>query len=285
MVNRKIIGAAVTLFAAASVLQGPGFASAARILGVFPHFGYSHHMVFLPYLRGLADRGHDMHVISNFASSHPRITDIDIRGTMPMHNENKTITSSSSTLRLATTVSTVLSLYALAKSTEGMFGAPAVQRLLSDENAAFDLVVAEHFNSEVPLGFAAKYRVPFVLLSSCPLMPWTVPLIGQSHHAAYRPSVLAGYSERMSLGQRLVNVLSAYVSVAFFHTLHRPWSQNAVKRHLDVDVSLGEFASNASMVFVNTHWTVHGVAPALPSVVEIGGIHVEPTKRLPTVSI
>ncbi|VVC33782.1 UDP-glucuronosyl/UDP-glucosyltransferase [Cinara cedri] len=271
---------AITLFTVAA-LAAHDRASAARILGVFPHHGYSHHMVFLPYLRTLADRGHDVHVISNFGSSHPKITDIGVEGSMPMSNNAVPFPESDTAFGFSSMWRDMDILYNLAKSTESMFGVPAVKRLLDDPDAAFDLVIAEHFNSELPLGFAAKYRAPFVLLSSCPLIPWSMDLFGQPQQTAYRPSVFSGLSERMDFVQRLINTLISHVSIVMFRTTNRPWSQHVIKKHLGVDISLDEFASNASLILVNTHWSINGVSPTVPAVLEVGGMHMKPPADLP----
>lgn len=261
-------------------------AMAARILGVFPHHGYSHHMMFLPYLSELANRGHDVYVISNFQSSHPNITDINVNGSMPMYNNNVTFPNPESwTFGIFGMLMDMYELYGLAKTTEGLFHAPAVRQLIDDRSATFDLIVAEHFNSELPIGFAAKYRTPFVLLSSCPLLPWTKLVVGQPLQTAYKPATLSGLSENMNLAQRLANTFNVYASVAIFQKFNRPWSQRMIKKHLGLDVSLDQFASNASLVLVNTHWTIHGASPNVPVVLEIGGIHIKPAKRLPVVSI
>lgn len=42
-----------------------------RILGVFPHFGISHFYVFHPIMRGLAESGHNVSVISYFPDKNP----------------------------------------------------------------------------------------------------------------------------------------------------------------------------------------------------------------------
>lgn len=258
--------------------------TAARILCVFPHYGYSHHIMFLPYIRTLADRGHDVYVISNFESKHPKITDISVAGSMPIDNNNITIPESR-WYGIFSMMTDVLHLYDMAQTTEGIFAMPAIKQLLEDRNVTFDLIIAEHFNSELPLGFAAKYHAPFLLLSSCPLLSWTMSLVGQPQQTAYRPSTFSGLSGKMDLMQRLSNTLIAYTSNVLFRTLHRPWTQRMLKKHLDVDVSLDEFALNASLVLVNTHWTINGVSPTVPSVLEIGGIHMKQPKKLAEVSI
>jgi len=259
---------------------------AARVLGVFPHHGYSHHLVFLPYLRALADRGHNVHVISNFESSHPNIININIKGFVPMKNNNVTFPAPDSwSFGISNLWLNMMELYNMAKSTEGLFSVPAVRRMINDRSVAFDLIIFEHFNSELPLGFVARYRAPFVLLSSCPLLPWTMPVVGQPPQMAYRPSTFSGLSKSMNLAQRLANIINTYVSATVFQAANRYWSQQMIKKHFDLDMSLEEFASNASLVLVNTHWTINGAFPIVPAVLEIGGIHIHSAKRLPTVSI
>uniref|UniRef100_A0A2S2QKD4 UDP-glucuronosyltransferase 2B2 n=2 Tax=Sipha flava TaxID=143950 RepID=A0A2S2QKD4_9HEMI len=261
------------------LLTAAGRASAARVLGVFPHHGYSHHSVFLPYLRALADRGHNVLVISHFDSSHTGIMDISVKGSAPM--DNNITFPDSTTFGFFATWRDVFVMYNMAKITEGIFEVPAVRQLLDEPDAGFDLVVAEHFNSDLSLGFAAKYRAPLVLLSSCPLMPWTSSLVGQPQLTAHRPFVFSGLSPRMDLAQRLANTLMAHVSDAVFQLVHRSWSKRVVKKHLGVDLSVDEFASNVSLVLVNTHWSINGASATVPSVLEVGGMHMKPSKPLP----
>lgn len=41
-----------------------------RVLGLFPHPGLSHFHFFHPIMRGLADAGHDVTVVSHFPDKH-----------------------------------------------------------------------------------------------------------------------------------------------------------------------------------------------------------------------
>ncbi|XP_025424462.1 UDP-glucuronosyltransferase 2B2-like isoform X3 [Sipha flava] len=85
----------------------------------------------------------------------------------------------------------------------------------------------------------------------------------------------------MDLAQRLANTLMAHVSDAVFQLVHRSWSKRVVKKHLGVDLSVDEFASNVSLVLVNTHWSINGASATVPSVLEVGGMHMKPSKPLP----
>jgi len=201
-----------------------------------------------------------------------------------MSNNNVTFPNTAGYFGIVGALKDLSTLSYLAKTTEGLFDVPAVRNLLDDRTASFDLVIAEHFNSELPLGFAAQYRAPFVLLSSCPLTPWTMSLVGQPQHIAYKPSVFSGLSEHMDLGQRLINAAVSIVSTAVFGLINRPWSQRTLKKRLGLDVSLDELASNVSLVLVNTHWSLNGVSPIVAAVKETGGMHIMPPKQLPIVS-
>lgn len=46
-------------------------ANGLRVLGLFPHPGNSHFDFFRPILRGLAETGHSITVISHFPEKHP----------------------------------------------------------------------------------------------------------------------------------------------------------------------------------------------------------------------
>ncbi|XP_050427538.1 UDP-glycosyltransferase UGT5-like [Adelges cooleyi] len=252
--------------------------TAARILGVFPHPGLSHHLVFLPYLKELASRGHRLHVISHFESSHADIVDMLIKGAK--FNNNFTAPDTS-TFSLKGKWEEVFVLHEFARGTENLFGVREVRELLNNGSVEFDLIITEHFNSELSLGFVAKFNVPFVLLSSCALLPWTESVIGQPHQISYRPSASSGLSQRMSYVERLNNALIAHGWDMVFHAIHRPWSRRVIKENLGLDVNLDLLATNASLVLANTHFSINGPSATVPQLVEVGGIHINPPKDLP----
>lgn len=55
-----------------------------KILGLFPHPAISHYQFFQPILRGLAEAGHDVTVISHFPDKSPPAHFKDI----PLHADN-----------------------------------------------------------------------------------------------------------------------------------------------------------------------------------------------------
>lgn len=54
-----------------------------KILGIFPHPGYSHFAMFKPLLEGLSEKGHEVTVISHFPrkSKKENYHDVSLVGT------------------------------------------------------------------------------------------------------------------------------------------------------------------------------------------------------------
>lgn len=260
----------------------------ANILAVLPHHGYSHHAVFLPYIRELANRGHNVTVISNYPTEHPNIINISIRGSMPIYNNKHEIGSNvKSTGNIQNTVNIIWSFYTKGRINEGMFTVDEVKRLLNSDRSDnnYDLLITEHFNSELSLVFALKFNVPFILLSSCNLLPWNGQSVGQSLELAIRPSTLIDLPVKMNIYHKAVNTITSAMSLFGYTFLCRKRDEQIIKKRFNIDVSLGQLILNASLIMVNTHFAMFKPIPLVPPIVEIGGIHIQPIKPLPTVSL
>lgn len=47
---------------------------------------------------------------------------------------------------------------------------------------------------------------------------------------------------------------------------------------------LGDLAKTTSVMLVNTHYSLNGVRPNTPAVIEVGGLHIREPKKLDSVS-
>lgn len=257
----------------------------ANILGVFPHHGFSHHAVFLPYFQELANRGHNITIISNYPSEHPNITDISILGSMPILNNKFDIKKIVQPFNeIHKSINTIWSFYIRGEQNKGMLTVDGVTRLLSS-TTKFDLLIAEHFNNELSMVFALKFNVPFLLTSTCNLLPWSEHVIGQPRELAVKPLTLSNFAPKMNFYDRVVNMILSAVQLSGYLFLCRTRDEKIIKQTFNMDVSLAQHISNASLIFVNTHFSIFGSRSLVPAVVEVGGIHVIPNKQLPTVSV
>ncbi|PSN55495.1 hypothetical protein C0J52_02576 [Blattella germanica] len=186
---------------------------AAKILVIVPHFGKSHFVIFEPYLEELANRGHELLVLSYFArkQSIPNYKDIDLMGTF-IFNETVDVIS----LKERPTFRQITSNIRLgewgAQACENTLKHPPVQELLKSDQK-FDLLITETFNTDCFLAFAHKFKIPSIALSTCVFMPWSPDRIGNPDNPSYIPIEYSASSDRMDFVERLTNT--------FFYVVHK----------------------------------------------------------------
>lgn len=257
----------------------------ANILAVFPYQGLSHHMVYLPYIQELANQEHNITFISNYPIEHSNINNLSIRGSIPISNNKENISSfERSKNEIIHSINVIRMFNYPGKTYEAIFTVDSVMALLNSPYK-FDLLVTEHFNTELFIGFAFKFNIPFILLTSCNLLPWNQHAIGQPYSLATVPSTITSLPIKMNFYSRVMNTISHTVQLFGFKLLCRAKDEAIIKRNLDIEVSLDQIILNASLIMVNTHFTMFSSKPLVPAVVEIGGIHITPIKPLPIVSI
>lgn len=69
----------IVLFCAYQLLNLSPTINGLRVLGIFPHPGVSHFQFFQPIMRGLAEKGHNVTVISHFPEKNPPSNYKDLR--------------------------------------------------------------------------------------------------------------------------------------------------------------------------------------------------------------
>ena len=257
----------------------------ARILSVFAHIGKSHFDVFEPYLEQLALRGHEVVSISHFPRKQPlqNFRDIDLRGTFVINNTVDIID-----LNLLQDFGNVESLLMLSYwgelACEGTFQHPEVQKLLHSD-IKFDLLVTEMFNTDCFLSLAHKFKIPVITFSTCVFMPWHPDRIGEPDNPSYIPIQFVKSSCRMDFSERLLNTFwQVFHKIGSYYLMNIRAHKVASKYFDDSLPPLSELARNTSLVFSNNHFSVNGPRPHVPGVIEIGGIHIKPAKKLPKVS-
>lgn len=258
-----------------------------KILGVFPHHGWSHFMMFEPLMLELAGRGHQVTVISRFPqkTTVANYTDIDVR--------RETLTDLTGNLtfgwlnRIPTSLyADLLVLYTFFRETETILEQPEVRQILGDDASSFDLLITETFNSRLFYGFAYRVNVPMITMSSSILLPWSAYDVGNPYNPAYWPFPMGAVSHKgMSFVERLVNTVEMSISILAYELIFDTAAERIARKHFGLDVPpLTDLAKNSSVTFVNTHFTLNGPLPLQPNVVEVGGIAVKPSKPLPKVS-
>ncbi|KAJ4448256.1 hypothetical protein ANN_10270 [Periplaneta americana] len=256
------------------------FATCSRILAIFPYVGKSHHDVYIPYLKQLAARGHEVVVVSHFTqdSPFPNLIDISIKGSVNMPPVQGISFNMVDTVGPLENV--VMLRYLAQIHCESILPLPQVQQL---RNRTFDLIITELFNTDCFLGLVHGFNTPFIYFSSSNLLAWANERIGNPDNPSYIPNLATELSDRMNFVERLGNTFHTllFTWVLYPMLFNRPGRFTAEK-HLQASLPpLEDIAKRGSLILVNSHFTVNRPRPLVPAVIEVGGIHItKPPKNL-----
>lgn len=254
---------------------------ALNILGIFPYHGTSNFLVFQVYLRELANRGHNVTVISHFPDKNPPANyhDISLAGTIEILKDDVPVENS---YRSIIEIALILALTGK-ENCEIMVKNKNVQDLVHSK-AKFDLVVVEQFNSDCALGIAYKLEAPIVGMTSHILMPWHYQRLGVPYNTAYVPFHFLGGGTKPSLFQRVERVLfDAYFRTLYYFVTQKS-DQNTLAQLFDDIPPLEEIAREIKFLLVYHNFILTGSRLFPANVKEVGGFHVLKAKPLKGVS-
>lgn len=165
-----------------------------------------------------------------------------------------------------------------------------LQEFLQNKDEKFDLVIIGWFVNDFHLGIAGHYRCPSVVLSPQPHLKPLRDLVGNPASVSTVPVMTMGHlSESLTFWQRLklfVLYTLEYIGTWWLNVyLHEPYyNENfpASKNYPTFD----EVKRNVSLVLVNHHFSLGGIRPLMPNLIEISGIQAKlKPDPLPTVFI
>ncbi|XP_050344613.1 UDP-glycosyltransferase UGT5-like [Nymphalis io] len=250
-----------------------------NILGVFPLPAKSHFFVFAPYLRELANRGHNVTVISFYPQKDP---------TANYHDIN--LSENSQALQVSHPVNKSLFVVFLSLTLLQALAGPFTCRMLfEDENvqnlwitqAKFDLVVVEQFNSDCGLALAHVLRAPVIGITSHTLMPWHYSRFGVPYNPSYVTFDFLEGGTHPTFFQRIFRtILYNHVNFVFHHVTH-PLEQNIISEFFNDVPPLKDLAKNIKLVLVYQNFMLSGSTLMPSNIIEVGGYHVAKAKPLP----
>lgn len=257
--------------------------SSHRILGLFGHPGLSHFKVFQPIMRGLAEAGHQVVVVSYFPNRddpHPNYTDYTFDGLRVVTNSFSLADFSGRKFSDNFKEFKELAFWGHETCKAALQSTALDQVLEEHSRKPFDLIVTEFFSTDCLLGVSHVMQVPFVGLSSCALMPWHYDRIGLPDSPGYIPSEFSTFTERMNYWERMENWFITRTVKLLYRLVE--WNDNRLlrKKFGDGVPDVRDIAKNTSLLLVNQHYTLSGARPLVPAVVEIGGVHIGPQKPL-----
>lgn len=137
------------------------------------------------------------------------------------------------------------------------------------------------------MGFGYVFKVPVVAVSSGLDYPWISDYTGNDDNLAYVPNAFHfTCSSHMNFYERLMNVVSNYLSTFEFHSITYEAQTELMRRYLDPNIpDIRQIERSVALNLINTHSILSGVKPITPAFIPIAGIHMEMNdETLPSVS-
>ncbi|CAH1153876.1 unnamed protein product [Phaedon cochleariae] len=252
----------------------------AKILGIFPIPSRNHFVTGSRLMRELANRGHQVTVVSPFeeTGTQGNYTGIHIGNTIPVLKRFQKSFYERESMNF---ISSTNYLHNMAyELTEALLTDSTIQHLLKS-NKNFDLVVIEYFMNEAALGIANILKTPIVLVSSLPPSTLNNHLFANPLPTSYVPNILTSYSGDMSYWQRFNNLLyNAYNN--YYRTLRMlPKHNQLMEECLGKNLDFYEVITSVNLILLNSHPSVTEPVPLMPNMIEIGGAHLGPLCKLP----
>ena len=145
----------------------------------------------------------------------------------------------------------------------------------------FDVVLGEYlFDFECYLPIAEKLNVPIIATVTLHSLQWADHNIGIPNNPAVMPSEFDSSSLHMSLVERIRNVWN-YIIVDYHSIYIRERIDEFYHQHFAEELL---YKKSVSMIFYNNHPSLLP-RPYVPNAIDIGGIHVNPARPLPKVSL
>ncbi|XP_030745462.1 UDP-glucuronosyltransferase 2C1-like [Sitophilus oryzae] len=259
----------------------------ARILGVFPMSSGSHHILVYKLMKGLADAGHDITMVTpyeqeNMPKTKGNYSEIildEMRELISAQHKNLDLFNMGKQ-NMAVMMPLLITIFG--RNINNTLHHPKVRALLSS-NEKFDAVIVEHFMADVMKIFPSVFNCPLILLYSMGPNSWINPSVGNPQEISYARHLYSRGNNAvpMTFFDRIINVLyhvfDYLLNTFYYHPLCDKLLRNAYPGVPDTK----SLAPNASLVLLNSHTSLYPAHPLVPNMVEIGGYHVDPPGKLP----
>lgn len=158
------------------------------------------------------------------------------------------------------------------------------QKILNSPKKLFDVLIVDLvlYTFECFLPIAEKLNIPVIGTVCTKSWRNTESIMGNPYNPAVVPFDLSYYSNKMTFVQRLRNTIDYLLDVAFHKYVIYPKLEMLYQKYFPNTTVAGR--KKPSLLFLNSN-PVLTPRPLVPNVINVGGIHMQPVKPLPDVSI
>jgi glucuronosyltransferase len=157
---------------------------------------------------------------------------------------------------------------------------PQVQKILKEK---YDLIFFTHMFNECLYGLVHKMNTTVIIYQQSPVFPYLTDVLGTPSPTSFVSSSLVGYGDKMSFKERMWNLLKTSFDSAVVNWYYYPLMEKVYRAALNDPTipPIKEILKNTSLVLTNSHITYQRPRPYLADIIEVGGMHLVPSKPVP----
>ncbi|XP_034654250.1 UDP-glucuronosyltransferase 2C1 [Drosophila subobscura] len=274
-------------------LQQLDLGAGSRILAAFFFPGKSHFMMTNAIVRELVQRGHEVTYITPFSLAKENLGPNYKEIVIAQYNfwpEIKEITKTNTILEMTDVPNLTfvrLLMVMGSHSTDFAFDQPQIQELVNakDKVGKYDLLLAEQFYNEGALILGHLYQIPIITVSTFGYANYLSQMAGIVSPWSYVPHAFMPYTDRMSLLERIGNVIISGTDDLIREFSYYPEQDAILRKHfshlLDRVPTIKELERNISAILLNNYMPLSTTRPTSFNMVAVGGLHIKPPKALP----
>lgn len=277
-----LLQSVVTLFLLLGAVNG------ANILCYFTAPSLSHQITFHPIIRELANRGHNLTVITPNPMRDANLTNVDEIDVeeISYYSWNKyNISSFGVNEEVASTDLTPI-INAYMEIVDSQLSHPRVKALINGSKSNhFDIFITEHPHY-FTTPFKRIYGTGMVGIGSLPLHMGSNGMIGNFEHSSLFPDLNLPYSNKLTFWQKIHSYIHSTIGVTMMRRI-KPRLFEILTPHFGAELvnEIDVLSKEYDLVMVNYNPILHAPRPNVPAVIEFNGIHIKPPKPLPEVYI
>ncbi|KAL3270165.1 hypothetical protein HHI36_009222 [Cryptolaemus montrouzieri] len=268
----------INLFILFSVFTFHGI-DGAKILGIFPVVGQSHYLAGSTLMKILAEKGHDVTIISPFSEKNPpkNYKEVVLKG---VYEKAKANAPSMFNIPMNPFLAPVVFSFVASNMAENVLNNTEFQQIMQSREK-FDAIIIEEFNTMTLKYVAHHLNAPLIMYSALDVNEWINQFQGNPDSPAYSPNIYLPYPTHMTLFQRSYNSISYVFNYLVRNFITLPLQNRLLHKYYPDAPHLSEFLYNTSLVLLNADSSIHEPLPKVPSLINIGGFHIKKPKPLP----
>jgi glucuronosyltransferase len=256
----------------------------ANILGVFISLLFTRQIIYLSLCRALSLRGHQVTVITPFAFDDPtltNLTEINVEFVHEIMKGRNRQTYFSKDFGIWQTSHDIFG--CIGSIAEIILNSTKLQELIDDPNRKFDLIMMELLHP-VLFGFAARFEAPSIGISTGSLFSYKYDATGHLQHPGVYCDQFLNV-RTLSLGGKFQSIASFLWCKFYYQWVFFPRAHGMATKYFGKVPYVGDLEKNLSLYFTGVNSIIPSQEPRTSANVEIGPIHIQPTKPLQEVNL